>query len=543
MDDQQLPDPPRGALPWPDATTPTAPSPAGPSAPPAWTPPIAAPAADPFAAAPAGEPAVTVALPSGPPSVWSAGSGGGQVPPGWSQADPTYLAAPSAPARRPRRIAAIGASLALVVGGLATTAVVLNQRPAAQPTAEAAVLRFLGAVEDGDLLGAAESLSEGERSLVVDLLADWRDSGVDGVPTDGDLRGFDAYTLTLDDLQTVTQPVTDRIAVVELTGGRYTVSADATKLPFGIGDFAAQVAADADDDGRPDTTTTTSGDIAESADPPRLAAVREDDGWHVSLFYTVAEAARLDAGLQAPDPARRIADKGAATPEDAVREMVEAGARGDWTRMIELLSPSELGVLHDYGHLLLDDAPPPPAEPWFTVDELTFDRRSARNATMLTVKTMAGSATVDGRTATMRLEQLSPGCFHVQLEADGEEPIDSRGCAEDGFGQEDNTDWSPAMREQIARLQAMGDDIGGIATVEIGGLWYVSPVRTLGRMVPAAVLGFQLVGTALQDAGGPQGAFGGRFGGSGGLDEMDPSDPDACFGTGSDACEDAPPAD
>lgn len=511
MDDQQLPDP-TGSWPAGGASLPPVPP----------SPPWGAPP-------PVGEP-VPVSLPTGPPSVWSAGSGGGQVPPGWSQAEPAYVATAGTPARKPRRAAAVGAALALVVGGLATTAVVMKQqKPAAQPTAEAAVLRFLGAIEDRDLLGAAETLAPGERALVVDLLADWRDSGIDGVPSDGQLSSFDAYTLQLDDVTTVTQPVTDDIAVVELTGGRYTVSADAAKLPFGIGDFAGQMVGDSDDDGEPDTTTTTTGDIAESDDPPRLAAVQDDDGWHVSLFYTVAEAARLDAGLQAPDPAKRIADKGAATPEDAVRQMVDAGSRGDWTRMIELTSPVELAVLHDYGQLVLDDAPPPPAEPWFTVTEMTFDRQSARNATVLSLKTLAGSATVDGRTASMRAEMLSAGCYHVTADVEGEEPIDWRGCAQDGFGQQDTPDFTPEMREQLTKLQDMAEQIGGLATVEVDGQWYVSPVRTIGRMAPAAVLGLQMGMNAVRSMA-PEPAFD---------DEM------ICFDDTDPSCEDpfAEPAD
>ncbi len=475
---------------------------------------------------------VQVTLPGGPPSPWSPGAAGGQVPPSWYQADQSYVVARPA-SRRPRRLAAVVASVALVAGGLATTAVVLRQRPAAQPTPEAAVQRFLGALEDRDLLGAAETLAPAERALVVDLLADWRDTGVSGVPTDGDLQRFDAYTLTLDDLTTVTQPVTADIAVVELTGGRYTASADVTKLPFGIGSFAAGITDDLG--GEPASPRTTSGDLADSEDPPRLATVRDGDGWHVSLMYTVAEAARLSAGLQAPDPARRIADKGAASPDAAVREMVDAGSRGDWRRMIELTSPGELAVLHDYGPLLLENAPPAPVEPWFTVTDLTFDRKSARNSTILTVKSVAGTATLDGRTASLKAEQTSAGCFHVLATMDGEEPIDRRGCADDGFGQAANDQLTPELRDQFAKLQQLSDDIGGIAVVEVDGLWYVSPVRTVGRLVPAVVLGIDLFASAFRGA-------------VGATDDMDPgfgagADDPMCFPGGKTECDPTGQAD
>ena len=482
---------------------------------------------------------MAVSLPDGPPSQWAPGATGGEVPPSWYRADQPYVAAPPARSRAPKRLVAVVAAVALVAGGLAATALVMKQQrgTAAQPTPEAAVERFFAAIEDRDLLGAAETLLPAERALVVDLLADWRDSGVSGVPTDGDLSSFEAYTLSLDDVTTVTQPVTDDIAVVELTGGRFTASTDATKLPFGIGDLAADLAGsiDTDGDGQADVEdTTVSGDIADSDDPPRLATVRDADGWHVSLMYTIAEAARLDAGLQAPDPAQRIADKGAASPDAAVREMVEAGARGDWRRMIELTSPGELGVLHDYGALLLEDAPPPPAEPWFTVTEMTFDRRSARNATILSVKTIAGSATVDGRTASLRAEQLSAGCFHIQFTVEGEEPVDERGCADDGFGQSGNEELTPELREQFDKLKELSEDIGGIAVVEVDGLWYVSPVRTVGRLFPAVVVGIEMFAGGLR----------GSIAGSDGMDEPFPADDGdvICFPGGDTEC-DAVPAD
>ncbi len=432
-------------------------------------------------------PRASVPLPSGPPSPWSpGGSGDVAPPPAWIAGVAPVGASPvAAKARRSRRWAAVAAVGVLAIGGIGAALVLRRSGPATQSSPESAVQSFLGALQDRDLLGAAETLPKAERNLLVDVLADLRDVKSADAPSDASLHAFDAYTLKIDGLTTNTEAVTDSIAVVELTGGTYTATGDGTKLPFGIGKTVSKMA---EDDAGARTSDTARGTFADRGDPVRLATVRDADGWHVSMFYTVAELARADAGLPAPDPAERIAAKGADTPEDAVRQMVEAASKGRWARLVELTPPDEMAALHDYGTMLLNEAPAPPATPFFTVTKLDFESRDVRGGKVLKVTAVAGSTEVDGKTLSLEASTPEPGCYHVVVKAEGEKPVDETQCAKDGFNAGDSG--LDLTTEQVAELQAVSD-LAGVAVVQVDGKWYVSPARTIGRLLPAMVVGVQ----------------------------------------------------
>lgn len=371
---------------------------------------------------------------------------------------------------------------------MATLRVVRTQRPATQVSPEAAARQFITSIEDRDILGAAEQLPPAERALIVDLLADVRDAKVPGSPSDGDLRGSKAYTLKIDNLQLATRQVTEDIAAVALTGGHYEVTGKSRQMPF-VGSFLGDV------DVRNPAVTRTSGDLAEMDKPLELATVRDGDGWRVSLFYTAAEAIRIGAHKPPPAASARIAAIGADTPENAVRQMVDAAAVGKWQRMIELTPPDEMAALHDYGALLLADAPPPPEQPFFTVSRLDFKRKVARNATVLVPTAIAGTAVVDGKASSLTVEQTNEGCWHTLAETAGEKPVDRTACASDGYKAANGKQiYTPEQLTEIERFNALI----GIVTVQVDGKWYVSPTRTALRFVPAAVFGAASAFGALQ---------------------------------------------
>ena len=399
--------------------------------------------------------------------------------PTWPGDETTYVAPSAPPGRRARRWAAAIAVLAVVGGGLATLKVVRTQGPGTQVSPEGAVRQFIKSIEDRDILGAAEQLPSAERDLIVDLLADVRDAKVPGAPSDGDLRVSKAYTLKIDDLQTATRQVTNDIAAVALTGGHYVATGKSQQVPF-VGSFLGDVNV------RNLAVTRTSGDLAEMEKPLELATVRDGDGWRVSLFYTAAEAIRVGAHKPPPAASARVAANGADSPENAVRQMVDAAAAGQWQRMIELTPPDEMAALHDYGALLLTDATAPPAQPFFTVSRLDFVRKDARNATVLVPKVVSGTAEIDGRTSSLTVDQTSDGCWHTRTETVGEKPVDQTACAADGYkGSSGTQTYTPEQTKEIDRLNALI----GIVTVQVDGKWYVSPSRTALRFVPAALFG------------------------------------------------------
>ena len=91
-------------------------------------------------------------------------------------------------------------------------------------------------------------------------------------------------------------------------------------------------------------------------DTATLVTIKDGDGWHVSLWYSVAEAARKDAGKPAPEFGQGVEAKGADSPEAAVEELFASMGTLDVRRMIELTPPDEMAALHDYAPLFLDDA-------------------------------------------------------------------------------------------------------------------------------------------------------------------------------------------
>jgi hypothetical protein len=88
----------------------------------------------------------------------------------------------------------------------------------------------------------------------------------------------------------------------------------------------------------------------------RAVVVRADDRWQVSLLASAAEQGRLAAGAAEPAwdqlaSTGQQAAPGAASPEEAVRDLVDAAGQGQQAAL-ELLSPAERRILAAYRPLL-----------------------------------------------------------------------------------------------------------------------------------------------------------------------------------------------
>src|SRR5205823_347014 len=105
--------------------------------------------------------------------------------------------------------------------------------------------------------------------------------------------------------------------------------------------------------------------------------------WYVSLWYTVAETVRRHANAAVPAFGQGVGARGAATPEEAVRQLVDAGVRLDVRRAVELTPPDEAAALHDYAPLFVGKA-----------DESA--RRMRTEGTAITVKALDVHATTHG---------------------------------------------------------------------------------------------------------------------------------------------------
>lgn len=392
----------------------------------------------------------------------------------------------------------------LLVGG---TIFAVAQTSASGPgSAEEAVSELLDAASDEDVLGVLAALDPGERDAlrgpVEDLFVELERLEV--VDASFRLDGIAGFDVEFHGLTFRTEYVRDGLARVYLTGGTVTTSYDADELPIGdfvsdtIERFGGEVA------GASDTETTPV--VTDVDDPEFLVARRGDDGWRVSIGYTIAEHARMDAGAPVPDPALAIAPLGAPTPEAAVEAMARSAAELDLRGVIARLAPGELGVLQEYAALFIDDAEQGIADEASDLDvtlgdlqlrsETDGDRASVFvEAFSLTVESDGSTVDIDVRDSCMTLS----GDLH-ELGADGFGFEDGPICSDDleslssdafaGMGFADTGVTPPSF-------PPMASPSIGIQTVREDGGWYVAP---LGTTLDAVVSGLEVIDRAHLDA-------------------------------------------
>lgn len=445
--------------------------------PPQWTPPAQ------WAAPAPGQPTP----PSTPPGEgWEVlGSGAGEPYP----AQRKRLGGP-----RGRILAAAVAVIAVVGGGVATYVAVSDSTQQGAASPDAAVQRIVDDINKSDLLGVLNDLAPNERDAVAKpLLADVAQlKRVHVVAPNADLSHLTAVQSAITNLAfAATVPVNDHVQIVQLTGGTVRLHADASKLPFTDefvkalfpGGLPAQA-----------TSGVTTTDIAAAVrgrggKPIRVAAQKVGGRWYPSLFYTVADNAAADGGLGTPGPADYVAAKGASSPVDAVKQLVQALLGGDVRGAIELLSPDELGAVHDYAGLILKQAGSYPAAP-VHVDNLQLSATPGPDGTQSVSLTSVSLTTKDGQQVSIALDG---NCVEVTLPGQDKQ----RQCASQLSVELDqlaaNLDHAPLTAEQKTAVTDLFSGVtgGGILTSQSGGLWYVNPVRTVFATSTRLLAGLQ----------------------------------------------------
>ncbi|HSR28483.1 MAG TPA: hypothetical protein VLR51_08505 [Actinomycetes bacterium] len=258
------------------------------------------------------------------------------------------------PARRRRLgpgIVAGAIAVLLLFGGVGLVAARQSASTAQGASSpEAAAAGLLTALGEQDLDKAGRYLDAEERLLLatyrdrVTALLAGRMTGPTGQPLSGlQLTARDIRFQRVADLGGVD------VAVVELAGG--TVGgrdARGAKLELPAAELNRRLA-----------------DQSKGAvNALRVVAVRDDDRWRVSLLASAAEQGRLAAGAAEPDwdqlaGAGQQAAGGAASPEAAVRDLVDAAGSGHQA-VLEQLSPAEQRVLAAYQPLLDRQGAMPP---------------------------------------------------------------------------------------------------------------------------------------------------------------------------------------
>jgi len=380
---------------------------------------------------------------------------------------------PPAPAGKSKRGLVIGLVIALVVlaGGGVGTWFALSGDDSGAATPTEAVMNLANSVGNGDVVGLLSSLSPAEASLFTDPVTDVtnelkRLKILDESADPKALSGLQITTANLTFDEAAAEQVNDHVTITKLTGGTITITSDPAKLPLG-GDLKDQVPS-----AKPDVETI---DIAEevrdSGEPVRLATVKVDGEWYPSLLYTIADYALKDAGQKWPSTS--IPAAGAASANDAVKQLVQAALDADVRRVIELLPPDEMAVLHDAGPAILDalgDEAEPSGAKILDLQTQTSEVRGGTRATVTSVRIQAPS----GAEFSVRKDG---DCYAV--EGGGE---NQRLCAEDLSDQIESQTGELLPSAVVDVLDNLGSGIlaqgVGVITTEVDGKHYVSPVRT-----------------------------------------------------------------
>lgn len=258
-----------------------------------------------------------------------------------------------APRQHPfRSVIVFVVAISLLVSGVVFALVATSTTDgASDPTT--AVKDLLQAVARNDVIGILDSLPPAEREAMrngIPALADeLRRLGVLGALS---LSNIPGVNIELRNVGFHTTMLWGELGRVQLVSGSIVVTpvSDGFPLPESTRqllehDFRASI-----DPGSGSHTI----DLATWR--PNLVAVKDGGGWHVSMFYTLAEAIRGAENGPLPRFGDLPSAVGAESPEAAVRELIEAGMNLDPTRAVTLTLPTEGRALYDYSSLFLPEA-------------------------------------------------------------------------------------------------------------------------------------------------------------------------------------------
>lgn len=371
------------------------------------------------------------------------------------------------------RLSLVVAALAVAGSGVVAVSRALSE-PAGPQSPEDAVDQLFEAVENDDLVGLFELLLPSERASLVDPMVDLFaelerldivDGNVDLQSSDGTDVGLD---FSVDGLEFVTSTVGQGVVNVELTGGVVTVDGRVDDLPFGsrVGDeLSAEdrqevIAEEIVDFGAEDDVTFT--------------VVQEDGSWYVSLWYSVAEELREEAGVAAPAFGAGVKPAAASTPEDAVRAMVNRAVDLDLEGVIATLDPQEFRALYDYAPLFLDEAEQGVAEirsaaadesvTW-SLDRLDLRRDDGRGRILVEIEGFAFSAEADGEALSV---DFDGNCITTIIDREIDEI-----CLDEATDEFEELGLPDAYLDVVAGYRS------GITVVEREGAWFVSGMPTI----------------------------------------------------------------
>ncbi len=405
---------------------------------------------------------------------------------------------PAPTPKRRRRVGLISSIAALAVlagGGAATYVAFSSSSSSGAGSPKQAVQKAVDDLQKSDLLGFLNDLAPGERDAMLSPIRDevGKLKQLQVVKPETNLSAVNGISFAAHNLRYAdkTIAINDHVQIVQLTGGTLDVGGDAAKILTSRFMKAAGNSSSAAGSNHVDIGAS----VRSSGEPIRIATVKVGGRWYPSLFYTVADQA---AGHALPSNADAVAATGAASGTDAVRQMIEALLLGKLRNAIGLISPAELGAMHDYGGLLLKQA------------GSGYGRTGVRITTLdLTTTPLAGGAQriglkklvltrPDGKALSVAIDN---GCIAVSDGGDNQRicgsdlskyvpMIESFSCGSRIMLSPNGGSSSgscPNKRLTAGQKQAISDLFSsmtklGIATSETGGKWYIAPVRTMADL-------------------------------------------------------------
>jgi len=334
---------------------------------------------------------------------------------------------------------------------------------------ERAVEQLLVAVGNEDFLGAAELVEPAERRTLVDpaievvgelkrlrVLADDFDLGA--------VRGVD-YEFV--DMTYAAEPLGPGVARVRVDG---TASATGNVDELRLGELVLENVPAEELQAMQDEAAVAS---TEAIDDIGIVTVERGGRWYVSMWYSIAELARREAGKPAPAFGDGPTPAGGETPEETIETLAAAAADLDLGSVIAMLDPEEMAALYDYSTLFLDDADAAAAEfraetPDFvaTVDRLDLRSEINGDRAEVWIDGVAVSASGGGEGMTMDTADDCILFTYDEWNPDGECLLDRETAAneQNEWGIEfDMADFpSPSVRMR-----------------RVDGRWYLSPTDSL----------------------------------------------------------------
>ena len=390
---------------------------------------------------------------------------------------------PPVPGSRPKRrgratLLAAVVTAAVIGGGTATYLAVSDTQSGYQgaATPRAAITSLVADLNKSDLLGILDHLPPGERASLLGPIKESIDQAkrLHLLKTTADASNVSGVDVTAQSLTfgQGEETINDHVKVVQLTGGTITINADLRKVP--LTDEYVKLAFP---NGVPSSAATHQainiGDAIAKNDgePIRMAAQKIKGKWYPSLLYTIADNAAHSGGAGNPGPGDYVAPKGAGSAEDAVKQAVVATSQNDFRHLIELASPDEDAVVHDYGGLILKSATASP-DSTFTVKDLQLTSKQAGDATRVSLKSIT-VAVPDHETTVA----INGKCLGITVDGDYR-----NFCANQLVSLLNSGPFTakPLTSEETAALTRFAEGIPniGIDVTQSGGQWYISPLRT-----------------------------------------------------------------